>query len=1020
MIARVAISLGISATCFPAKRGRCRLSEGQKLSKDQAPEGRLASPKPRSGPEEFSEIRQLLDSNWKRQLMSPQTLLDSPAVLPLGWRRLNSLRVSLAIVLGIALFLSPRTLFAADAIDLGQRYPATLDRSPTPKGYDWTCDENDVWRLTKFAFSLGDQFRVELKSAQVVLGHHESNVLWAAVFPDQPGEIVKATAGQGQHVTSIWLRFHPARLGEMFPPPTVAGPGDKEIIGDAKRLAAQKMKSCWQVNGNPMVPEKGSVTVDLETREGPRRFYSIDTVNSKVTYVEAFRRRSLPTAKAVDRETALQVFDTVWKAFDREYAMFVVKPEVDWTKLRDEFRDRVPEAKSNFKLGELLAEMLAHLKDLHVAVRVDGLDVPVYQRKRPLNANRLALTKLLGPVTAAGHDLWWCVTDDDVGYLAIDRLTDHDLPQTFSELLEKMGRTRGLILDLRDNGGGSEPLGLEIAGSFLDRAHIYARSQYRNGPRHTDLTAPQSRLCGPKDPWHYVAPVVVLQGQRTMSSAEGLVLMLCQCPQVTTMGDRTAGSSGNPRPLNAGAGITVNLPRWNDLDAKSKPFDAIGIPPAIVVDTKPADFTGTADPVLVAALARLRAAAKVEGQALQLRPGAHRPNERPHVVAVTPARGAIGVDPVTEIRIRFDRPMDPQSFHLEWRPLRGEALDTKVGFRLRGATRYEPEHNEFVFPVRLAPEAAHRIEVVSENPPFTRSMDRFFRSADGVPTAAYDWQFRTAKHSHSSSRTTKFANEAERKAHIAGAGRSASLHALVGNIRQRRRALKEVAERVDDRTQWTDQPKWFRRLAPQAGARFWWAGKSRFRADASEFMFVGTPLQVGGDDRQCWSRIGDQLVIAPSESIARKDVLIADPLQSASDRTDEAVINELKLEYVGDEQYGDKTCHRLRSWAVAPTELNEPAFCDWLIDAKTLLPVLFEKFGDYVVRYEFSFDSIDQDLPPAVFQPPRDTGLTPNEPDQLGQGYDQHFLNALDGSAGRISVRWGKTGNAGTNSSGLN
>jgi hypothetical protein len=53
MIARVAISLGISATCFPAKRGRCRLSEGQKLSKDQAPEGRLASPKPRSGPEEF-------------------------------------------------------------------------------------------------------------------------------------------------------------------------------------------------------------------------------------------------------------------------------------------------------------------------------------------------------------------------------------------------------------------------------------------------------------------------------------------------------------------------------------------------------------------------------------------------------------------------------------------------------------------------------------------------------------------------------------------------------------------------------------------------------------------------------------------------------------------------------------------------------------------------------------------------------------------------------------------------------
>ena len=769
-----------------------------------------------------------------------------------------------------------------------------------------------------------------------------------------------------------------------------------------------------------MVPEKSSVTVDLETREGPRRFFSIDTVNSKVRYVDAFKKRSLPAGKAFDRETALHVFDNVWNAFDREYAMFVVKPDIDWPKLRDEFRSRVPAAKNNWELAHLLAEMLAHLKDLHVAVRVGGMHVPVYRRDRPLNANRLAVAKLLGPVTDSGHDLSWCLTGDGVGYIAIDRLTDPDLSQHFGDVLENMGRTRGLILDLRSNGGGSEPLGLEIAGSFLDSAHIYASSQYRSGPRHTDLTVPKSRFCGPKDPWHYVAPVVVLQGQRTMSSAEGLVLMLCQCPQVTTMGDRTAGSSGNPRPLNAGAGITVNLPRWNDLDAKGKPIDAIGIPPAIVVDTKPADFSDTADPVLVAALARLRAAAKVEGQALRLRPGAHRPNERPHVVEVTPARGAVGMNPVTEIRIRFDRTMDPRSFHLEWRPIPGAGFDADGGFRLRGEPRYEPEHNEFVFPVRLTPDAAHRIEVVSEHPPFTRPTDRFFRSAEGISVAAYNWQFRTAKESQTSPRKTKVANESQRKARIAEAGRSAALRALVGNIRQRRRALKTVAERVDCRTEWTDQPKWFRRLEPQARARFWWAGKSRFRADAGDFFFAGTALQVGGDDRQCWSRISNKFVIGPADSIARKNVLIADALQSASDQTDEAVIKELQLEYMGDEEHGGKTCHRLRSCAVAQTDFRENGFCDWLFDAKTLLPVLFERFGGYPVRYEFSFERIDAELPAALFQPPRDTVLTPSEPERLGDGYDQHFVNALDGSAGRISVRWGKIGEGGTSSSGLN
>ena len=266
--------------------------------------------------------------------------------------------------------------------------------------------------------------------------------------------------------------------------------------------------------------------------------------------------------------------------------MFVLKPGVDWPKLRDEFRARASAAKDSAKLAELLAEMLAHLQDLHVAVRVGGAELPVYQRHRPLNANRQAVPKLLGPVMVAGHDLSWCVTADGIGYVAIDRLTDPGLSQAFDDVLENLERTRGLILDLRFNGGGSEPLGQEIAGSFLDGIRVYAKSQYRNGPRHADLTPPIDRKCRPKDPWHYVAPVIVLQGQRTMSSAEALVLMLSQCPQVTTLGDRTAGSSGNPRVLKAGAGISVNLPRWIDLDAQGKPIDAVGIRPQVVVNAK--------------------------------------------------------------------------------------------------------------------------------------------------------------------------------------------------------------------------------------------------------------------------------------------------------------------------------------------------------------------------------------------------------------------------------------------------
>jgi hypothetical protein len=186
---------------------------------------------------------------------------------------------------------------------------------------------------------------------------------------------------------------------------------------------------------------------------------------------------------------------------------------------------------------------------------------------------------------------------------------------------------------------------------------------------------------------------------------------------------------------------------------------------------------------------------------------------------------------------------------------------------------------------------------------------------------------------------------------------------------------------------------------------------------------MAVPFQVGDDDRRCWSRMGDQLVIGPSDSIAQKNVLIADPLRSASSASNDAVIKELRLEYVGDEQYGGAACHRLRSWdsqTLAQSASSQLEYCEWLFDAATHLPIVFEKFGDVPVRYEYSFESIDKQLPATVFQPPNDTGLNPREPDALGHGYDRHFVNAVDGSAGRISIRWGKTGNGGVSSSGLN
>jgi len=532
---------------------------------------------------------------------------------------------SAALLLVLIILTRPAIADDAVTVDLGAKYPATLDHSPQPKGYPWSCTERDVWQLSGFAFELRDSFQIELKSAQVAFGQHDSNVLWAAVFPDQPGTITNASAGKGEQISSVWLRFHPSRLAELFPTATVLKQGDPDIMGEAQRLALHKMRTSWQAGGQPMIPSKESLVVDLETTAGPRRFFAIDTTKSTVQYIDAFEARPLPKAKQIDQETAQQIFDLVWNTFDREYAMFVVKPDVNWEKLRDEFRPTASATKSNQHLGRVLARMLAHLQDLHIDVEVDGTSLLVYERSRPLNANIAALPSLVGKLQTTKSNLGWAITKDGIGYVIIDRLTDPKLPEVFAQVLPKLESTRALIVDLRYNGGGDELLARGIAGLFLDKERVYSHSQYRQGPMHNDLTEPFAQSCPVKDPWQYVAPVVVLQGQRTMSSAESFVLMMAQAPQVTTLGDRTAGSSGNPKVLEAGAGIRVKVPRWNPLDAQRKPFDAVGISPQVEVTTASDDFRENRDPVLSQALERLRKMDKFEGPAIIIRPGADRP-----------------------------------------------------------------------------------------------------------------------------------------------------------------------------------------------------------------------------------------------------------------------------------------------------------------------------------------------------------------------------------------------------------
>jgi peptidase S41-like protein len=488
--------------------------------------------------------------------------------------------------------------------DLEKTYPGKLKW--TEFGLFPTCARADVWRLKKFELEQGKDFHVVCKGASAAFGVHEGNVLWAVVFPDEPVEIHTTAVGNGEKTKAIFLRFPPAEVGTIFPAANVVKQGDPWLRARASRIAARKI--CWKwctPAGNPTIVPSGVRLVDMDTTAGKRRFYCVDAGASRVTAVDDFVDAPVPTSPPMKPQDARAAFDEVWKAFDREYAGFGLLPKLDWEKAGNEWRKELDRVETVFDTAAVIAELVACLEDLHAWVRAGDEGLPGYSRPRPLNAPEAGLEKILGPQQIAGEELGWC-RKGDYGYVALYGLTDPKLPEHFDRTLEALKGTKGLVVDLRWNGGGGEDLAAKVASRFVDKERVYSVNQYRSGSKHDELGPKLERSFAPRGPWRYENPVVVLWGRKTMSSAESMALMFAQCPQVTTMGDWSAGSSANPRQLALPCGITVNVPQWLDMDPAGHPIEHVGVKPQKLVAAKPEDFTAEHDPVLEAAFDHLR------------------------------------------------------------------------------------------------------------------------------------------------------------------------------------------------------------------------------------------------------------------------------------------------------------------------------------------------------------------------------------------------------------------------------
>lgn len=227
--------------------------------------------------------------------------------------------------------------------------------------------------------------------------------------------------------------------------------------------------------------------------------------------------------------------------------------------------------------------------------------------------------------------------ENNIGYVQIYTMLDKEESPVFFELLNdfinKAKDTKALVIDVRDNGGGSRDLINELAGYFVDPNSVYvvnATKQRGTFPLSEDLKQrlhnrylysrdeldikeqkavdefmssfkPMYELDNSKfseyhyyifngqkitkGKYHYDKPIYILTNERSFSATSVLVSTLKGLPNIKIVGVNTDGSSGNSERFELpNSELRGKISTMVSFQKNGKILDGIGTEPDIIIE----------------------------------------------------------------------------------------------------------------------------------------------------------------------------------------------------------------------------------------------------------------------------------------------------------------------------------------------------------------------------------------------------------------------------------------------------
>jgi hypothetical protein len=321
------------------------------------------------------------------------------------------------------------------------------------------------------------------------------------------------------------------------------------------------------------------------------RNFSSAKDESAEPYEIAFKTAAGEVKRDITEDNRIAV-EVLQQGIDDDYS-YRDRLKIDWAARFSEWEPKLIATKTPEAFADEAAKLLSAAQDVHITLSYPNNRIGTHSTGTAPNFNKVVLRRVVPGWTQHEGGVATGKFDDGVAYALIPEWSENQ-KQGLEEVFALIGKSEKIILDVRPNGGGDELLAREVAGCFVSEPKVYSKNTIRRAGKTSE---PYDRIVEPNAARPaFKGKIVVLMGPKNVSSNESFLLMM-RAGGATLVGDRSYGSSGNPKPLDLGNDVTVYLPSWVDMMPDGTELEGKGVTPDVVIKTTPEEFKD-ADPIL--------------------------------------------------------------------------------------------------------------------------------------------------------------------------------------------------------------------------------------------------------------------------------------------------------------------------------------------------------------------------------------------------------------------------------------